>query len=305
MKVLIIGLGSIANKHIDALYKIDSKVKIYALRRGKSSRNIDRINNIYNYEDIYNINPDFCIISNPTDAHYSTIKTIFEFKIPLFIEKPLFSNIGLDEKSLVLDIKKSDVPNYVACNLRFYNCLIYSEEFIKKKRINEVNVYCGSYLPDWRPDQDFRKVYSANIEMGGGVHIDLIHELDYVVWHYGYPVKTHRQTSNKSSLGITAVDYANFLLEYNEFNVNIVLNYYRRDAKRFMEVVCEDGTLMVNLLDNKVLWNDEVVYESSKSMQDTYFEQINFYVNNILTQKAFSNDVKEAYEILKICIAND
>lgn len=305
MKVLIIGLGSIANKHVDALYKIDSKVEIYALRRDESSRNIDGIINIFKYEDIYNIKPDFCIISNPTEAHYSSIRTIFDFKIPLFIEKPLFSNIGLDEESLVLDIKKSLVPNYVACNLRFHNCLIYSEEFIKSKRINEVNVYCGSYLPDWRPGQDFRKVYSANKEMGGGVHIDLIHELDYVVWHYGYPIKTNRQTSNKSSLKISAVDYANFLLEYNEFNVNVVLNYFRRDPKRFMEVVCEDGTLMVNLLENKVIWNDEVVYESSKSMQDTYLEQMKFYLNSVLTQEVSFNDVEEAYEILKICLAKD
>lgn len=305
MKVVIIGLGSIAKKHIEALYQIDSKVEIYALRTSISSQNFDGIINIFDYKEITNINPDFCIVSNPTGVHYKTLRKLLDIKTPLFIEKPLFDKIGIDEEDLVLDILNTKTINYVACNLRFLDCLVFSKDFIKQKRINEVNVYCGSYLPDWRPGKDFREIYSANKEMGGGVHIDLIHELDYVVWLFGYPIKTDRHTSNKSSLAISASDYANFLLEYNEFNVNVVLNYFRRDAKRFMEVVCEDGTLMVNLLDNKVLWNNEVVYESSKSMQDTYLEQIDFYINNILTQKVSFNNVEEAYKILKICIAED
>jgi len=305
MKVLIIGLGSIAKKHIEALYIIDSKVEIYALRSGISSQNIDGVFNFYDYDDIREINPDFCIVSNTTGAHYETLKKLLEFKVPLFIEKPLLNNIGLDEEDLILHIVNDKIPNYVACNLRFLDCLVYSKVFIKNKRINEVNVYCGSYLPDWRPGQDFRKTYSANKEIGGGVHIDLIHELDYIVWHYGYPLKIYSHTSNNSSLAISASDYANFLLEYNQFNVNVVLNYYRRDAKRYMEVVCEDGTLMVNLLNNKVLWNNAVIYESSKSIQDTYFDQLIFYIENVLTQISSFNDVSEAYKILKICIAND
>lgn len=305
MKVVIIGLGSIAKKHIEALYQIDSKVEIYALRTGISPQSYDGIINIFEYEDIATINPDFCIVSNPTGVHYKTLRKLLDFKVPFFIEKPLFDKIGIDEEDLVLDILNSKTTNYVACNLRFLGCLVFSKDFIKQKRINEVNVYCGSYLPDWRPGKDFRKIYSANKEMGGGVHIDLIHEIDYVVWHYGYPIKNYSYTSNNSSLDISSCDYANFLLEYNKFSVNVVLNYFRRDTKRFMEVVCEDGTLMINLLDNKVSWNDTVIYHSSKSMQDTYLDQMKFYIDNILTRKTTFNDVHEAYKILRICMVND
>lgn len=305
MKVLIIGLGSIANKHIEALRKIDCKVELYALRIGVSSHSVDGVINVYNYDCIKEINPDFCIVSNPTGAHFETLRKLHEFKVPLFIEKPLFNNIGLGEEELITDILNSKTPNYVACNLRFLDCIGYSKEFIKDKRINEVNVYCGSYLPEWRPDQDFRKNYSANKEMGGGVHIDLIHELDYVVWLYNYPTQVFRHVSNNSSLDISAYDYANYLLEFDQFNVNVVLNYYRRDAKRFMEVICEDGTLMVNLLKNEVTWKDNLIYQSSKTMLDTYYDQLYFYIENILTRKTSFNDVNEAYNILKICIAKD
>jgi len=193
----------------------------------------------------------------------------------------------------------------VACNLRFLNCLRFTKTFITHKRINEVNIYCGSYLPEWRPDRNFRDVYSANKEMGGGVHLDLIHELDYAYWLFGKPLNTRRTTSSNSSLTIDAPDYGNYLLQYEKFNVNIVLNYFRRDAKRTLEIVCDDGTLNVNLLKNEVFWNETLIFESDQKISRTYFDQMLFYTNDILTRKTSFNSVNEAYEILKICLAEE
>src|SRR5690606_19349874 len=140
---------------------------------------------------------------------------------------------------------------------------------IAGERVNEVNVYCGSYLPDWRPGVDFRKVYSANKELGGGVHIDLIHELDYVFWLWKEPRKTRAFFSNTSSLDISAFDYANYLWTYDGFSVSIVLNYYRRDPKRTLEIVTEQATYQVDLLNNTIEKNGEIVFSSQQRINDT------------------------------------
>jgi len=141
--------------------------------------------------------------------------------------------------------------------------------------------------------------------MGGGVHLDLIHELDYAYWLFGKPLNTRRTTSSNSSLTIDAPDYGNYLLQYEKFNVNIVLNYFRRDAKRTLEIVCDDGTLNVNLLKNEVFWNETLIFESDQKISRTYFDQMLFYTNDILTRKTSFNSVNEAYEILKICLAEE
>ena len=197
MKVLIIGLGSIALKHIKALQELYPSVVIYALRRkGEPSKEIKGVIEVFDISEIKVDTLSFILISNPTAVHYETIKEVMVYKKPLFIEKPLFETLSNEANDLVMEIERQGIPTYVACNLRFLESIAKIRELLVGKRVNEVNVYCGSYLPDWRPNIDFRKVYSANKEMGGGVHIDLIHELDYVYWLFGAPIHTQSFFSN-------------------------------------------------------------------------------------------------------------
>ena len=303
MKVLIIGLGSIALKHIKALQELYPSVVIYALRRkGELSKKLEGVIEIFDINEIAVDTLSFILISNPTAVHYQTIKEVIAYKKPLFIEKPLFSDLSKEANELVTKVEKQEIPTYVACNLRFLECIAKVKELIVGKRINEVNVYCGSYLPNWRPNVDFRKVYSANKEMGGGVHIDLIHELDYVYWLFGAPIHTQSFFSNKSSLNITAYDYANYLWEYDDFSVSVVLNYYRRDSKRTLEILTDEGTYLVDLLRNNISYNDEIVFQSSQLSLETYTAQMQFFVEEILNKQTKFNTIVEGYKVLELCL---
>lgn len=303
MKVLIIGLGSIAKKHIAALHQLDQNVEIFALRSTPNSKNdIPGVADIYSLEDINVADLDFILISNPTSEHFSTINELSEYNKPLFIEKPLFSEINEKTQTLVDTIERKGINTYVACNLRFLDCIKELKTLLTGEIINEVNVYCGSYLPDWRPGIDFRTVYSANKEMGGGVHIDLIHELDYVYWLFGNPDKTNSFFSNTSSLHISAYDYANYLWTYKNFSASIILNYFRKDSKRSIEVVTEKGTYYIDLLKNSIDFNNKCIFASPKKIVDTYYSQIKFFVENILNGQAKFNTIDEANTILKLCM---
>lgn len=299
MKVLVVGLGSIAKKHITVLKQLDENLELFALRSAPNVHVEEDVVNINSLEECNHIKLDFAIISNPTHLHKDAILRLLPLEIPLFIEKPLFDKLGNNE--LLDEIHKKKIRTYVACNLRFLDSIIWVKEKLASKRINEANVYCGSYLPNWRPGQDFRSIYSANKEMGGGVHIDLIHELDYIYWLFNKPNKVQFFGSNLSSLKISSTDYANYLLSYQDFNVNVVLNYFRRDAKRSLEVVCEDGTFYVDLLKNNVFWNGEKVFVSTQQIKDTYNIQMEFFLNRVLIGEDF-NTINEAYEVLKICL---
>lgn len=303
MKIIIIGLGSIAKKHIDAILKLNKSTQIYALRSNPNSKNeIEGVIDIYHLSDINMSEIDFVLISNPTSAHFITIKNFITYNIPLFIEKPLFSEISEDTEMLIKEIEEKQIPTYVACNLRFLNSLIELKNLLRNKKINEVNVYCGSYLPDWRPGADFRKIYSANKEMGGGVHIDLIHELDYVYWLFGKPVKTNSFFSNNSSLEISAYDYANYLWIYEGFSASIVLNYYRKNSKRTIEVVTDKDVYSVDLLTNTIKLNNKGIFASHQNIADTYYIQMAFFVENVLKNSVKFNTIGEANTILELCM---
>jgi predicted dehydrogenase len=302
MKVLIVGLGSIAKKHIEAIKMIQGGVEFYALRSKENSEKYHDIVNIFNINEIDSLEINFAIISNPTSEHKKTISKLIKYGFPLFIEKPIYSSLDIKEE--IDSILNKGIITYIACNLRFLNCIKFIKDQmsqLRDNRLNEVNVYCGSYLPDWRPGIDFRKSYSAIPELGGGVHIDLIHELDYLYWLFGEPINVKRSFKNQSSLEIKSFDYANYVLDYDSFCANVVLNYYRRDAKRSLELVFNDETWNVDLLKNEITFNNQLVFSSEQIIFDTYKTQMEYFISCLKEKKNTFNTILNAFDVLKIC----
>ncbi len=302
MKILIIGLGSIAQKHIAAILKLYPQTIFYALRSNTSSKNSINVESVFNLNEIP-LDIDFIIISNPTNLHASTIKKVLFLNKPLFIEKPIFDNIeeNIDFKNL---INISAIKTYIACNLRFHPSLIFLKKFIEKnnRKINEVNIYCGSYLPNWRDNTNYTESYSAKKNMGGGVHLDLIHELDYAIWLFGFPLKYNSTKRKVSQLEIDSFDYSLYNLHYKDFNLSIILNYYRISPKREIEIVLEDDILVCNLLNSEIRnsTNEIIFIDNSYNISKTYFNQAEYFINNLNSNESYMNNFDEAFDILKI-----
>lgn len=303
MNVLIIGLGSIGKKHVDSLFKIDKDINIYALRRFENCETYKHVQNITNYLDIIEI-IDFIIISNITSSHFDTILEFSKFKIPLFIEKPLIHELKGILK-LKKEINEKEIITYVACNLRFHPVINYLQKKILPEitKINEIYVYCGSYLPDWRPGSDFKNSYSSNKKMGGGVHLDLIHELDYCYWLFGKPEKLNSYKFCKSHLNINSIDSVNYLLDYNDFNIKINLNYFRRDSKRYLEILTDNDTIYCDLINNKIS-SFSKNYEVKFDKINTYDLQMHYFLDNY-ENKYIMNNIDEAYEVIKLCLKDE
>ena len=301
---MIIGLGSIAKKHISAIRKRNTKVYLYALRSLNTADNYQDIINVYDLNEL-DIKFDFVIISNPTNMHEETILNVLHLNCPLFIEKPVLSN--LTNANLIIEkIKKKQIITYVACNMRFHPALIFIKNYLYnlKTQINEVNIYSGSYLPAWRPGINFRESYSTDNKKGGGVNLDLIHELDYCTWLFGKPIKISSLKRSESSLSIESFDCAYYNLIYSKFIANISLNYFRRDAKRKIEILTIEDTIVIDLLKNKIFKkvSGEILYQEKFTMADTYYEQLNYFIDHIQNNKYPMNDINEGIEVLKLAL---
>jgi len=302
MKILIIGLGSIGKKHVKAIQSVVPDAEIFALRSKSAAEKHAGVTNIYHLDEAERIALDFVIIASPTSDHKNAIAQQVARGLPLFIEKPLYSSLDVEAEVNALNAK--GILTYVACNLRFLDCIQFIKgqlPELRNKKLNEVNVYCGSYLPDWRPG-DFRNTYSANASLGGGVHIDLIHELDYLYWLFGMPARIGRNFRSQSSLSISSFDYANYLLDYDGFCATVVLNYYRRDTKRSLELVFDDETWSVDLLKNQVCSNRQVIFSSKQIIADTYQRQMEYFIQCVKEKADPFNTVSDAYNVLKICL---
>ena len=171
-KILIIGFGSIGKRHAAILNKFRNVEKIFILTKQK----ISNYKSIKTLKEVKFINPDYILICSKTSDHYEHLKYIerhFKNKIVL-VEKPLFN------KSKNLTIKNNKV--FVGYNLRYHPIIRFLKNKIKKKKIFSVYIFCGSYLPNWRKNQNYQFCYSSKKKMGGGVLLDLSHEIDYLQW---------------------------------------------------------------------------------------------------------------------------
>ena len=48
-----------------------------------------------------------------------------------------------------------------------------------------MSINCSSFLPSWRKNIDYQSSVSAKKSLGGGVLLELSHEIDYLIWLIG------------------------------------------------------------------------------------------------------------------------
>jgi predicted dehydrogenase len=299
MRVLFTGLGSIALKHLSALKTLSPNLEAFGLRSTKTAANVEGVTNIYSIEEVPS-DIDFILITNPTSKHAQTIEDLLEFGFPMFIEKPVVSNPA-EGDILQNKIQHLALTTYVACNMRFHPAIQFLKKEFETRKPIELSAYCGSFLPDWRPNQDYRENYSSKAEMGGGAHLDLIHEMDYCYYLMGKPTRINSSyLRKKSDLEINSIDVANYVVEYPNTSVFITLNYYRKTSKRSIDIVWENEVWQVDLIKNTIVDSEgKVIFTSEYNPSDTYKNQLKYFINCIESGKKPMNSFSEGLEILK------
>ncbi|ADU47775.1 Gfo/Idh/MocA family protein [Intrasporangium calvum] len=104
------------------------------------------------------------------------------------------------------------------------------------------HVRCQSWLPDWRPDRDYRESYSARADEGGVLR-DLVHELDYAEVLLGRPTLLGAGLDHTGPLEIEAEQAATLLWRTDLATVTCRLDYVTRPTTRGIALHGPDGSL--------------------------------------------------------------
>ena len=252
LKVCFIGVGSIAKRHIRNLREIceNKKINVIIDAFHRSKEVVEGIDNVYREENDLPSGYDAIFITNPTDQHLSSLKQFHEHGKHFFIEKPVVSLPQIEEAKNFQ--QKSDSVYYVAAPLRYNAVIQWIKNNINPSDVFSVRSISSSYLPGWRPGQDYRKTYSAHRSMGGGVSIDLIHEWDYLTYLFGWPEKVFSMIGRKSNLEIDSDDYAVYIAEFPSMVAELHLDYYGRKTIREIELFTKDETILGDIASNKI-----------------------------------------------------
>jgi Predicted dehydrogenases and related proteins len=245
---LVVGCGSIGNRHADLLLELGQSVAFVTQRTDTRIPSFSDLT-----QALREWNPELVIVANRTHEHFDTCLQLsaLGFTGLALIEKPLWSTLPAHSFT-------PEYPAFVAYNMRFHPVVRRVKEALSGKRIFSAQLSVGQYLPEWRPGTDYRNCYSAHAEQGGGVLRDLSHELDMALWLFGAWNTVTGRIGRWGDLEISSDDTADIVAECDNCrSLTIHLDYQSRFSQRNIMIQAEDLSIHADLLSGSIRFNNE------------------------------------------------
>lgn len=255
-RLLIVGLGSIGQRHARIARRLFPTAMIAGLRhRHSDDATPDGIDDVFStVGDAIAFAPQAAVIASPASAHLLLATQLADAGIPMLIEKPIAASAAGVHG--VLDACRArGIPLLTGYNLRFLPSLAYFRSRVLDGvagTVLSVRAEVGQYLPDWRPETDYRRAVSARAELGGGVLLELSHEFDYLRWIFGDASWVSAVTARTSTLDIDVEDTAFVTIGFQDpaasggVLASVALDFVRRDTTRMCTVIGSETSLRWN-----------------------------------------------------------
>jgi len=249
MRILVVGCGSIGRRHaqnsaqLAEVAIVDTNAELIH----KAAKELD----VHIYDNLKSAldgwKPDGVIVATPTHTHVPIASQVIESGAHVLVEKPLSHNLE-GVQSFLERAQHLDRKVFVACNMRFHPAVsLFKSNIHRLGRPFFARAHVGNYLPNMRPDTDYRSLYCANKDQGGGVILDAIHEVDYLMWLFGPVDNVNCEGGKLSDLEIDVEDYACICLRHKKGVISeIQMDYLRPFKRRGCELVGSQGILIWN-----------------------------------------------------------
>ena len=312
MRVVIVGAGSIGR----AWAQIVSSSLPAAEVLHVSSRSLDSVVGVgqdIGGSELVCFAPDIVILANPATQRAQFFETHTHLVAHYLIEKPVASALGeaLQMENL---LAHNEGVVQIGYNLRFSPSLRVFKEQLDRRMLGKVlsvRVDTGQYLPDWRPDADYRDTVSAKDSLGGGVLRELSHEFDYLRWIFGEMEWVSAWLGKQSSFELDVEDTAHVTVGFQGLEdeptvvAQVNLDFVRRDAVRQVTAVCEEGSLRWDGIANTVAiwkggpagWEQFAVPDASGS---TYQAQWDSFTGAIANSGEPEVTLSDGIEVLRV-----
>ncbi len=314
-RFLVIGCGSIGQRHLKNLKRLGvrrlSAVDPRPDRQGVVCQRF-RVPCLGDLAEALNQGIQVALICTPTSLHLQHALLAARAGCHLFIEKPLAHCLeGVDE--LLAEIAARRLASLVGCNFRFHPGLGQVKALLAEGAVGAVvsaRAQFGHYLPDWHPWEDYRLGYSARQDLGGGVVLDRIHELDYLCWLLGEVVEVGAFMGRLSDLEIDTEDTAEILLRFASGTLgSLHLDYVRRTYGCSLEITGTEGTIRWSYARHSVSWYraGENRWQSLKwpnyQADEMYQAQMRHFLQVVQGREPAALDAAQARRVLVVALA--
>ncbi len=331
MKILIAGLGGIGQRHLRNLRTllgagveisaVDPRSNIPVLTdqlEVEAGVNLEEKYNLQIYSDLEPAlawNPEAVFVCNPTSQHIPTALRAAQAGCHLFIEKPLSHNLEQVEELTSL-VERRGLMAVVGYQMRFNPCLQRLYALVQEKRIgriSSVRAEIGEYLPGWHKYEDYRQMYASRQDLGGGVILSQIHEMDYLYWLFGLPGSVYALGGHLSNLEVDVEDTADILMNFavgdQSVPVSLHEDFIQQPVRRSCAVIGDAGKILLDFQSLTVT----VFNHEGKQIETTnyagfqrnqmFLDELNYFLANLRGFPGPLVSVREAAHSLRMALA--
>jgi predicted dehydrogenase len=265
-RCLFVGLGGIGQRHLRNLRALrGSEVEVHAFRVRRESQVVNDTLQVVPGEDLeskYDIavhteldaalakKPDVVFVINPFSLHVDITRRALEAGAHVLVEKPLSHSLE-GVANLVQESEQRKLVGYVAYQLRFHPGFVRAQAILNEGLLGRplfAEAVVGEYLPGFHPYEDYRRMYASRRDLGGGVTLSQIHEIDFLIALLGRPERVFSMGGKLSNLEVDVDDVSSSLLEFRGAEgrvlpVRLHQDFVQRPADRRFVLVGDAGKL--------------------------------------------------------------
>lgn len=330
MKFLMIGLGSIGQRHlrnIKRIYGDEAQVIAYRVRGLKRTfsdtmqirENVSLeeefgITSYASLEEALMQKPDVAFVTNPTNLHIPCAVRCAKAGCHLFLEKPISdSPEGIDELTRL--VKEKGIKVFVGYQNRLHPAIGKLRELLEAEAFGEilnVRAVVGERLTTMHTYEDYKDTYMARKDMGGGVVTNqMVHELDYLYSLFGAPKAVYAVGGIMGNLGIDVEDNceAVYTVSYRgrSFPVSVHADFYQSPPERFVQVVGTRGKVRADIIKNEIEWTiddrtEKTVYDGFQR-NDMFIEELKLFMEAVTEDRQPAISLADGIVSLKMAMA--
>jgi predicted dehydrogenase len=314
LRFLVVGCGSIGSRHAANLVALGARhLALADLDVERARRLAERVGAAAVGGDLArllgDVRPHAVFVCTPPSSHLAVAAAALDHGAHVFCEKPLAPDLaGVD----ALLAKAAARGRHLMMGM----CYRYhpGPQRLRAQlgagvigRVLGVQMWAGHYLPDWHPWADYRREYSAQRALGGGVLLDSIHSLDTLRWVFGEPVEVMGMLGTVSDLEIDTEDVAAALVRLPEGTiVEVHVDYLQRHAESRVEVIGAEGSLVLAggalrwRRAGETAWTEEPV---GGAVNDMYLAELAEFLDCLESGRAPAVDGAEGRATLALAVA--
>jgi predicted dehydrogenase len=313
-RFLVAGYGSIGKRHLGNLRQMFPQADIAVLRSGVAGSDsvvppgADRV--FYDFEAVRAFVPQAAIVATPATYHVELTRRLLALGCHVLLEKPIAA-ASEAVPEMIAEARRSGRVLMIGYNLVFTPAMAAFRDAVRSGIAGRplcIRAEVGQYLPDWRPGNDYRRGASARRDLGGGVLLELSHELHYLEWIFGRVDWVQATVQRSGTLELEVEDLALLNLGFAEGAVaSVQLDFLQRTYSRFCKVVGSAGTLFWDAAQQSVLFfppnekqGREIYREASADRNGAYLRELAHFFDCVRNDTRPMVDADDGWAVLRV-----